>query len=77
MFIFGCTTTVMVASRRKGDFLFDINALSDSFFDAKDNHAFTELIEEYFGESGDETEVNTDIIMVIIKIKNLAVTFNK
>ena len=57
----------MAASRRKGDFLFAINALSDSFFDAKDNHALTELI-EYFGESSDETEVNTDIIMVIIKI---------
>ena len=37
-----------------------INALSDSFYDAEDNHAFTELIEEYFGESGDETEANTD-----------------
>ena len=60
MFIFGRETTIMAASRRKGDVLFAINALSDSFFDAEDNHAFTELIEEYFGESGDETEANTD-----------------
>ena len=60
MYIFGRETIVMAASKRKGDVLFAINALSDSFYDAEDNHAFTELIEEYFGESGDETEANTD-----------------
>ena len=60
MLIFGRETTVMAASRRKGDVFFAINALSNSFFDAEDNHAFTELIEEYFGESGDKTEANTD-----------------
>ena len=50
----------MAASKRKGDVLFAINALSDGFFDADDNDAYTGLIEEYFGESGDETETNTD-----------------
>ena len=50
----------MAASKRKGDVLFAINALSDGFFDAHDNDVYTELIEEYFGESGDETETNTD-----------------
>ena len=59
-FIFGRETFVMAASKKKGDVLFAINALSDGFFDADDNDAYTELIEEYFGESGDETETNTD-----------------
>ena len=36
-----------------------LTPLSDSFFDTEDN-AYTELIEEYFGKSGDETEANTD-----------------
>ena len=49
----------MAASKRKGDVLFAINALSDSFFDTEDN-AYTELTEEYFGKSGDETEANMD-----------------
>ena len=54
-------TTVMVASNKKGDLLFAINALSEDFFDKnEDNEAYTALIEEYFGESGDETEANTD-----------------
>ena len=50
----------MAASKRKGDVLFAINALSDGFFDADDNDAYTGLIEAYFDESGDETETNTD-----------------
>ena len=50
----------MAASKKKGDVLFAINALSDGFFDADDNDAYTELIEEYFGESRDEMETNMD-----------------
>ena len=48
---------MMVVSKRKSD---AINALSDGFFDADDNDAYTELIEKYLGESGDEMETNTD-----------------
>ena len=59
-FIFGREIVVMAASKRKGDVLFAINALSNSFFDTEDNNVYTELNEEYFGESGDETEANTD-----------------
>ena len=34
--------------------------LSDNFFDKDDNDAYSALIEDYFAESGDETETNTD-----------------
>ena len=54
-------TTVMAASNKKADVLFAINILSDNFFDKdEDNNAYSALIEEYFAESGDETETNTD-----------------
>ena len=51
----------MVGSNKKADVLFALNILSDNFFDKEeDNEAFASVIEEYFRESGDETETNTD-----------------
>ena len=53
--------TTMAESKKKADVLFAINLLSDNFFDKEeDNEAYAALIEEYFGESGDETDANTD-----------------
>lgn len=53
-------TTLMAASKKKGDVLFAINAFSDNLFENQDQEAFSALIEEYFEESGDETDANTD-----------------
>ena len=50
-----------MASYKKGDVLFAINVLSDNFFDDDtDKEAYAAVIEEYFGESGDETDANMD-----------------
>ena len=51
---------MMAATNKKADVLFAINALSDNFFDKEDNDAYSAVIEEYFAESGDKTETNTD-----------------
>ena len=59
--ITGCETRVMVASNKKADVLCALNVLLDNFFDTdEDKEAYTATIEEYFGETGDETEANTD-----------------
>ena len=51
----------MAASYKKGDVLFAINVLTDNFFDDDaDKEAYAAVIEEYFGESGDEMDANTD-----------------
>ena len=49
-----------MAATKKGDVLFAINVLSDNFFDKDDNDTYSTLIEDYFAESGDKTETNTD-----------------
>ena len=59
--ITGRETRAMAASNKKADVLFALNILSDNFFDTdKDKEAYAATIEEYFGESGDETKTNTD-----------------
>ena len=59
--ITGRETRAMAASNNKADVLFALNVLSDNFFDTdEDKEAYAATIEEYFGESGDETETNTD-----------------
>ena len=51
----------MAASNKKADVLFALNILSDNFFDTdEDKEAYAATIEEYFEESSDETETNTD-----------------
>ena len=52
---------MMAASLRKADVLFAVSALSDGYFDSEDNRsAYTEVIGNYFAESGDETEADTE-----------------
>ena len=59
--ITGREIRAMAASYKKGDVLFTINVLSDNFFDDDtDKEAYAAVIEEYFGESDDETDANTD-----------------
>ena len=54
-------TITMAASLRKADVLFAVSALSEGYFDNnEDRHAYTQLIEDYFAESGDETEAETE-----------------
>ena len=54
-------TLMMAASLKKADVLFAVSALSDGFFDNnEDRHAYTQVIEEYFADSGDETEAETE-----------------
>ena len=54
-------TLMMVASLKKADVLFAVSALSDGFFDNnEDRHTYTQVIEEYFADSGDETEAETE-----------------
>ena len=51
----------MVASLRKANVLFSVSALSDGYFDNdKERHAYAEVIGDYFAESGDETEADTE-----------------
>jgi len=51
----------MAASLRKADVLFAVSAPSEGYFDNnEDRHAYTQLVEEYFAESGDETEADTE-----------------
>ena len=59
--IAGRETTSMAGSSKKADVLFAINVLSDNFFDKdEDREAYAATLETYFGESGNETESNTD-----------------
>ena len=52
---------MMTASLKKADVLFVVSVLSDGFFDDnEDRHAYTQLIEEYFADSGDETETEME-----------------
>ena len=45
----------------KADVLFAVSALSEGYLDNnEDRHAYTQLIEDYFAESGNETEAETD-----------------
>ena len=54
-------TLMMAASLKKADVLFAVSALSDGFFDNnEDRHTYTQVIEEYFVDSGDKTEVETE-----------------
>lgn len=47
----------MAASLRKADVLFAVSALSEGYFnDSEDRRAYAQLIEDYFADSGDETE---------------------
>ena len=51
----------MAASLRKADVLFAVSALSEGYFDNnEDRCAYTQLVEEYFVESGDEMEADTE-----------------
>ena len=51
----------MAASLRKADVLFAVSALSDGYFDNdEDRRAYAEVIGDYFAESGDETEADTE-----------------
>ena len=51
----------MVASQNKADVLCVIDVLSDNFFNNDgDKDVYAATIEEYFGESGDESDVNMD-----------------
>ena len=51
----------MAASLKKADVLFAVSALSESFLDnSDDRHAYAQLIEDYFADSGDETEAETE-----------------
>ena len=59
-FVFFAREPNTMTATKKGDVLFAINVLSDNFFDKDDNDAYSALIEDYFAESGDETETNTD-----------------
>ena len=60
LFPFWCEILTMLARRRKGDVWFAVNVLSDDFFDEQDRHDFSDLIADYFADSGDETENETD-----------------
>ena len=41
--------------------MFAVSALSDGFFaNNEDRHAYMQVIEEHFADSGDETEVETE-----------------
>ena len=52
---------MMAASLRKADVLFAVGALSEGFLDdSEDRRAYKQLIEDYFAESGDETEAETE-----------------
>jgi len=51
-----CEVLTMAARREKRDVLFAVNVLSDNLLDKPDHHAYSELIVDYFGDSGDETE---------------------
>ena len=51
----------MAASLRKADVLFAVSALSDGYFDNdEDRRAYAEVIGDYFAESGDEMEADTE-----------------
>ena len=55
------STILKASSNKKADVLFIINVLSDNFFNKDEgNDAYSALIEEYFTESGDETDMNTN-----------------
>ena len=59
--ITGREIRAMAASQKKADVLFAIDVLSENFFNNDgDKDAYAATIEEYFGESGDETDANTD-----------------
>ena len=52
---------MIAASLRKADILFAVSALSDGYFDNdKDRCVYAEVIGDYFVESGDETEADTE-----------------
>ena len=43
------------------DVLFAVNALSGGYFDSnEDRRAYAEVLQDYFAESGDETEAETE-----------------
>ena len=51
----------MAASLRNANLLFAVNALSDRYFDNdKDRCTYMEVIGDYFVESGDEMEADTE-----------------
>ena len=52
---------MMAASLRKADILFAVSALSDGYFDSdEDRRAYADIIGDYFAESEDEMEVDTE-----------------
>ena len=56
-----CETLMMAASLKKVDVLFAVSALSDGFFNNnEDRHTYTQVIEEYFVDSGDEAETENE-----------------
>lgn len=64
-------TLIIATLLKKADILFAVSALSDSFFDNnEDKHAYMQVIEEYFVDSGDEMEAKRKMKMVLYTSKN-------
>ena len=62
--MYACLSSLLskqVALLKKADVLFAVSTLSDGFFDNnEDRHAYMQVIKEYFADSGDEVEAETE-----------------
>jgi len=66
----------MVASLRKADVLFAVSALSEGYFDNnEDRRVYMQLVEEYFVESRNEMEADTENENGMCRIPRILIIF--